>query len=264
MVGEDLHIHNRTLWAAKVARQTGKFLTDSFGKISEVTSKEDKSLATDVDLEAERRIVELIRKKYPEDNFLSEESKYPEGTSDFKWVIDPMDGTHNFVHKIRIFGVSIGLALKEEIVSGIIYMPIQKELYVAEIGKGTYLNGRRIEVSKRSLKETTMIYDSSLRDNRKLMLEVLDELAPRVFNIRMLGSTARGLSYVAEGKAEVEVEFNDKVWDFAAGLILVEEAGGRSTDFDGNRWNLDSKEYIASNGVIHDEIVEIINKVRKK
>ena len=249
----------------KMARQAGAILGDNFGKPLTIKSKGDWSLVTDIDIQAEKKIIELIRKNFPEDDILSEEDEAvgpdPGAISSgrgFRWVIDPLDGTHNYVKKIPIFGTSIALEFNQEVVLGVIYMPLAREFYFAEKGKGTYCNDEKIEVSKRPLNQATMLYDSTIRYSKKLMLESLGKIADKVFNIRMLGSTARSLSYLAEGKVDLEIEFSDKPWDFAAGLLLVEEAGGRATDLKGGKWSTRSSGYIASNGLVHDEVLSII------
>lgn len=243
--------------AAKAAKQAGRMLTGRFGKIKMIKAKGDRDLVTDIDLAAERIIKNQIIRKFPQDSILSEENSR-EQKSDFKWIIDPLDGTHNYIHNINIFGVSIALAYKDRVVVGVIYMPEEDELYVAQKKKGAYRNGKRIWVSQRRIKETTLIFDSSIRYQEDRMLKDLRKLADEVFNVRMFGSTARGLTYVAEGKADAEVEYNDKLWDFAAGLLLIEEAGGRVSDLTGRRWNIKTRGYIASNGRIHNQILKLI------
>jgi len=251
-------VEGRRKIAVKAAKEAGKILLDNFKKPIKVKSKEDKSLVTNIDLAAERKIVELIKEKYPQDNILSEENKFKISDSDFRWIIDPLDGTHNYIHQIELFGTSIALEFKNEIILGVIYLPVTKKLYVAEKNKGTYLNGRRINVSQRKLENSTMVYDSSIRYNKKPALSTLEKIADRVFNIRMLGSSVYHLSYIAEGKIDLDIEFNDKLWDFAAGLLLIEEAGGKATDFAGKKWNSKTKGYIASNGIIHRDVLKII------
>ena len=254
--------------AIKAARQAGRVLSSRFGRINKIRAKGDRDLVTDIDLAAERIIKSQIIKSFPQDSILSEENPYEQKSeftpldskhlTGFKWIIDPLDGTHNYIHNIDIFGVSIALAYKDEVVVGIIYMPQTDELYFAQKNKGAYLNGKRISVSKRKIREATLIFDSSIRYQENRMLKDLGKLVDKVFNVRMFGSTVRGLTYIAEGKAEAEVEYNDKLWDFAAGLLLVEEAGGRSTDLSGRRWNIKTRGYIASNGRIHKKVLRLV------
>ncbi len=268
-------IEKRKEIAIEAAKKAGKILADNFKKTITVRSKGDSQLVTEADLKAEDAIIGLVKKESPKDGILSEES----GTSQtgdtlpsgriknrnrvsplFRWIIDPMDGTHNFIHGIDIFGVSVAVEYKKEVVIGIIYMPLANELYVTQKDKGAYCNDKKLSVSKRNIKESTLIYDSSIRYDKEKMLAGLGKLAGAVFNVRMFGSTARHLAYIAEGKAEIDVEFNDKVWDFAAGLLLVEEAGGIATDFQGKKWSTDTKGYVASNGIVHEEIFKLLNK----
>lgn len=243
--------------AVEAAKESGRLLSLRFGHINRIKSKGDRDLVTDIDLAAERIIKTQIIKNFPQDNIVSEENPVKQ-EADFTWIIDPLDGTHNYIHNINIFGVSIALAYKNEVVVGVIYMPEDNELYLAEKKKGAYLNGRRISVSKRKIHQATLIFDSSLRYQKNKMLKGLSRLVDKVFNVRMFGSTVRSLAYVAEGKAEAEIEYNDKLWDFAAGLLLVEEAGGRVTDLKGKKWSLKTKGYIASNGKIHKQLLALI------
>lgn len=260
----NINIEARKKLAIKACKETGKILLDSFGKKLRIKSKGDRDLVTDIDERCERLIIKLIKKHYPQDGILSEESPRSPSSSGFRWIIDPIDGTHNFVHNIEIFGTSIAIEFKGRVVLGLIYMPITDELYIARKGEGAYRNGKRIAVSKRSLKEATLVYDSSMRLNKRQMLKSLGGLVDKVFNVRMFGSTVRSLTYLAEGKADIEIEFNDKVWDFAAGLLLVEEAGGKSTDFRGRQWNTNTQGYIASNAVVHEQLLRIMKRGLKK
>lgn len=253
-------ISKRKEVAIKASKEAGKVLKSNFGKVSGIKEKSDRNLVTDIDYKADEIITSTIKKYFDSDNIISEESSYNKKDSDYTWIVDPLDGTHNYIHNIDVFGVSIACAYKENGVIGVIYMPITDELYVAQEGKGAYCNGKRIRVSDKDLNQTTLIYDSSIRMKKDEMLEKLHILSDKVFNIRMFGCTVRSLSFIAEGKAEAEVEFNDQVWDYAAGLLIVEEAGGLSTDFNGNRWNINTKGYIASNKVVHEPLIKIMRK----
>ena len=280
-MGHITDIEGRKRIAIKACKGISGILMDNFGKAIRIRNKGDRDLVTDIDKKAEKKIIELINKNFPEDNILAEES-YPlpsdaaftpldsklniqrdKHLTGFRWIIDPIDGTHNFIHDIGIFGTSIALEFKKTVVTGVIYMPCTDELYIAQKGKGAYCNGKRITVSKRKLREATMVYDSGIRYNKKQMLNGLNRLVDKIFNVRMFGSTARSLTYLAEGKVDIEIEFNDKVWDFAAGLLLVEEAGGKASDFKGKSWNTDTQGYIASNGIIHKDVLKIMKNSLK-
>ncbi len=259
-----MDIERRRKIAIKACKKAGKILKDNFKKTIEIESKTNKDLVTNIDKKADETTIKLIKKTFPKDGILSEESKGLSSETGYRWVIDPMDGTHNFVHNIDIFGVSIAVEFKGEVILGVIYMPWTDEFYIAQKGKGAYCNGKKIEVSKRELNKATLVYDSSIRYNKEQMLEVLGKLTDKVFNVRMFGSSARSLTYVAEGRVDVEVEFNDKVWDFASGLLLIEEAGGKVTDFEGRPWSLDIKGYIASNKTIHQDILDTVRNSLEK
>jgi len=260
-----IELEKRKEIAIRAIKEAGDILIENFRRPFKFKEKAGKQWVSDIDLKAEERIIKVIKRDFPEDNILSEENinlTCPQtgkiSNSDFKWIIDPLDGTHNYIKGIDIFGISIAFGVKEEVLIGVIYLPLSEELYLAVKNKGAYKNGKRIFVSKRNLDQATMIYDSSIRYRKKEVLSYLNRLADKVFNIRMFGSTVRSLSYIAEGRVDLEIEFSDKAWDFASGLLLVEEAKGKVSDLKGDRWNLNTKEYIASNGVIHRDVLQII------
>ncbi len=244
----------------EAARKSGRILIENFEKINKISKKPDGTLVTNVDLEMEEEIAKVIRAKFPKDEILSEENIYPVKNSPFRWIVDPLDGTHNYIRGINTVGTSIALEFNKEIIMGIIHMPFAKELYFACKGCGSYLNDKKISVSNRKLKESTLIYDSNIiNEQTEVMLRHLKKLKNKVFIMRMFGSTARSLSYIAEGKADLEIEYTDKVWDFAAGALLIEEAGGKFTSHNGEKCNTDMKNYIASNGLIHSEVLKMLN-----
>ncbi|MDD5195165.1 MAG: inositol monophosphatase [Candidatus Omnitrophica bacterium] len=247
--------------AVNAARQAGKYLYDNFGKISKIESKGDRNLATNLDKEAEKIIVDSIKAKFPNHGILAEEGGSCGLENDYIWIIDPLDGTHNFIRGINIFGVSIGIVYKGEFVAGVIYMPVDDELYVAEKGTGAYKNNKKITVSKtRSLKECSISFDSSIRYTPQVMLKTLGDLANEVFNVRMFGSSVRVLSYIAEGKLDFAVEFHDRPWDFAGGVCIITEAGGKLTTLRGQPLTYKTIGYIASNSVTHGAVEAIINR----
>jgi myo-inositol-1(or 4)-monophosphatase len=219
---KDTHLEQRRKVGIRACKEAGRILTANFGKTIQVKSKADRDLVTNIDKRCEQAIISLLRRNFPEDDILSEETSYSPISTHFRWIIDPIDGTHNFIRNIEIFGTSLALEAAGEVVLGLIYMPVTDEFYLARKGKGAYCNGRRIFVSRKKLSEATLVYDSTIRYNRRQMLKGLGELADQAFNIRMFGSTVRSLTYLAEGKIDIEIEFNDKIWDFAAGMLLVE------------------------------------------
>ncbi|MCM8798931.1 MAG: inositol monophosphatase [Candidatus Omnitrophica bacterium] len=241
------------------AKEAGRILRENFGKVKIIKTKGNTQLVSNVDLEAERVIIETIKKYFPAHSILSEENPRL-NQSEYTWIIDPLDGTHNFVKNIPIFGTSIALAYKDEVILGVIYFPLDNRLYWTEKGKGAYLHDKRLKVSNRDLPSATCVYDSSIRYNPAEMSLVLKNLSTKVFNIRMFGSTAEHLCMLAEGRIELDIEFNDKPWDFAAGALLVKEAEGEFTDFAGNPWSLKMPNYLASNGIFHRKVLQLIQK----
>jgi myo-inositol-1(or 4)-monophosphatase len=247
--------------AIEAAKAAGAFLLDNFGKVSSIEKKGDRNFATNVDRGAEKLIIDTIKQTFPAHAILAEESGNSGRESDYIWIIDPLDGTHNFIRDIDIFGVSIGLVYKESFAAGVIYMPREGELYTAEAGGGAYKNGTKISVSSQDdLRECSISFDSSIRYSPEVMLKALDALARKVFNIRMFGSSARVLSYIAEGKLDFAVEFHDRPWDFAGGVCIIREAGGRLTTLGGQPLAYQNIGYIASNATVHDKVVEIIKR----
>lgn len=246
--------------AIDAAKEAGVFLFDNFGKIKEIERKGDRDFATNLDKEAEQLIIQRVRRDFPSHGIIAEESGKEGVDREYLWIIDPLDGTHNFIRGINIWGVSIGIVHQQQFVAGVIYMPLEDELYYGEKGNGAYKNNTKIKVSPNTnLKECSITYDSSIRYSPQIMLDVLGALAKEVFNVRMLGSSVRHLSYVAEGKIDFAVEFHDRPWDFSGGVCIIEEAGGKLTCLDGNPLTYKSIGYIASNNVIHDKVQEIVN-----
>lgn len=246
--------------AIAAAKEAGEFLLDGFGKVSQIEKKGDRNFATNLDKEAELMIIDRIKAQFPEHSILAEESGKSNQGSDYIWIIDPLDGTHNFIRNINIFGVSIGIVHKEkDFIAGVIYMPKDDELYSGEKGSGAYKNDTKISVSSFSdFKECSIAFDSSIRYSPGPMLATLGKLAHEVFNVRMFGSSVRHLSYVAEGVLDFSVEFHDYPWDFAGGVCIIEEAGGILSDLNGGPLTYKTIGYVASNGKVHERVVDIV------
>ena len=246
----------------KVAFTAGQILMDNFGSVSGVSEKADGSLVTNVDVEVDEKIVSMIRDKFPLHSILTEESPEIKGNSEYRWVIDPLDGTHNYLHGIDIFGVSICVTHLDKPIIGIVYLPAAGQLYHCEKGNGAYLDEKRIKVSNRKLKDACITHNSSFRRDRKRMFEGFGRLVDSVFNIRMLGCCVRELSNVAEGKVDADIEYNVKPWDIYGGALLIEEAGGKAADFSGRPWYLSNGPYILSNGLIHEELRKLLGDLK--
>ena len=244
--------------AMQAAREAGEYLRENHRTTLTVEAKEDRSLVTNVDREAERLIRARIEAAFPGHDIVGEERGETSRGSDWAWVIDPMDGTHNYIRGMSTYGVSIGVMRDNSFVAGVIFMPETSEMYAAERGSGAFRNDTRIGVSARSaLSACTLAFDSELRLETARKLRVLGELSPQVFNVRMFGSSARTLSHIAEGVLDGVIEFSDKLWDFAAGFVIIEEAGGRMTSFAGAELSPRDTAYVATNGLIHDPLLRI-------
>ena len=250
--------------ATEAAREAGAFLQRNFGAaIQSIERKADKSLATNLDREAERMIVDRIKRHFPRHGIIAEEcgtygsaeSSTDSPTGEYTWIIDPLDGTHNFIRGIPVFGVSIGVMRRGEFVAGVIYLPVSDEFYTAEKGSGAFKNNMPIKVSAvADLAESTVSYDTDLRTQADLKLSILKEVAAASFNLRMFGASVRTLTYLAEGKIDAAIEFNDKPWDFAGGACILQEAGGKITTFQGAPLGYENTCFIASNGFLHEPL----------
>ncbi len=254
--------------AIEAAKEAGKFLKHNLGKVGEINLKsgQERNLVTEIDKKSEEMIVGIIRKHFPNHDILAEESGSEHGKkSDFRWIIDPLDGTTNFTHGLPIFCVSIGLEHKGEIVAGVIYDPNLNELFSAEKGRGAFLNGKRLRVSqtpflKNSLMVTGFPYD--VTENPDNCIQHFVNFLMTAQAVRRMGSAAIDLAYVAAGRYDGFWEVNLNAWDMAAGVLLIREAGGKVTGFTGEEIDIYGKRVVASNGLIHDEMVGLILKAK--
>jgi myo-inositol-1(or 4)-monophosphatase len=251
--------------AVRVARKAGQVLPKRLGRTQRIDYKGAVNLVTEMDLLSEKIIVSEIRRQYPEHGFLAEEKAREQTVSPYRWIIDPLDGTTNYAHGYPIYGVSIALEKKGEIVLGVVYDPSRDELFVAQKGKGARLNGRRIRVSSipnlsRSLLATGFPYD--LRDNPVNNFDHFQNFAYRVHAVRRSGSAALDLCYVAAGRFDGFWEMKLGPWDLAAGSLMVREAGGKVSDFHGRPLGLDGRYVLASNGRVHGEMIKVLKKGR--
>jgi myo-inositol-1(or 4)-monophosphatase len=238
--------------AINAAREAGEMLKKNFGTQVKVERKADRSLVSTFDRVAERIIIGRLQEDFPSWSVIGEESGISATGSEYCWVIDPLDGTHNYLRNIPVYGVSIGLMRGEEFVAGVIYMPAEGDCYAAEQGAGAWKNGQRITVSQgATIEECSMASDSDFRSDVEQKIHFLRQFAPRLFFIRMTGSSARNLTFLAEGIIDMVIEFNDPIWDFAAGTVLIREAGGKITDHRGGEHLTDRDCYIATNGHLH-------------
>lgn len=245
--------------AIRAAKEAGKIAMKCFGRISP-RIKSDKSLVTEADVEAERKIRSILEKSFPNYSILGEEFGKKEKTSDYLWVIDPIDGTTNFSMNIPLFCISIALTYKLEPTLAVIYIPFTKELFYAIKGKGAYLNGKKIMVSNRTdIRKSFLIFCHGYdKESVRKVINFFSKVKMINEKLRQLGSAGIEFSFVASGKADAFFVPGLKPWDLAAGSLIVEEAGGKVTDLDGNRFNLYTKDILASNGKIHEKLLKLI------
>jgi len=250
-------------FAISFAREAGLFLKNRFTEKHEIVYKGEIDIVTEADRMSEEMLVSAIQKKFPHHDILAEESLGTEKGSEYRWLIDPLDGTTNYAHGFPFFCVSIALERAGEIILGVIYDPMADELYEATSEGGASLNGNPISVSdtkelSRGLLATGFPYD--IRTNPYNNINYFNEMALKTQAIRRAGSAALDLAYVAAGRFDGFWEIQLNPWDTAAGWLLVTEAGGCVTDFDGSNYSFHSRGILASNGKIHDAMKDVIEK----
>lgn len=232
-----------------------------------VSNKEGiNNLVTEADHAAETAIMDTIKECFPDHFILSEEAGELKMDSPYKWIIDPIDGTVNYAHGIPICCVSIGLEHHGKMILGAVYNPLFNEFYLAEKGKGATLNGDRIYVSgKKTVMDSCLVtgFPYTYLDMPNGPLDVFERFIRKGVPVRRLGSAAMDLCWVAAGRFDGFFEHKLQAWDSAAGFLMVEEAGGKVTDFEGTYYSLYQPQILATNGKIHDEMVEWINKSEK-
>jgi myo-inositol-1(or 4)-monophosphatase len=250
-------------FAIQTARDAGRVLAEKFGRALEVSNKGDIDLVTEADVAAERLIVERIRSYHPRHAILAEESgatARDDQPSAYKWIVDPLDGTTNYAHGYPCFCVSIALEQAGEIILGVIYDPTRDELFAAERGEGATLNGRRIRVSdvedlNSALVCTGFPYDVRERGD---FARHFHNFIMHSQGVRRDGSAALDLAYVAAGRFDGFWEEGLRAWDVAAGKILVEEAGGRVSRYDGSHFSVYQAPILASNDLVHDAMMRVL------
>lgn len=250
-------------FAIETARRAGALLKENIGKVGRIEFKGAVDIVTEVDRKSEELIMAAIGKTFPGHGILTEESPEVKQDSPYKWIIDPLDGTTNYSHGFPFFCVSIGFEEAGEVTFGAVYDPMLDELYTAEKGIGAALNGKKITVSAindlgRGLLATGFPYD--LRASRDNNLDFFSEFSLKAQAIRRAGSAALDLCYIASGRFDGYWEMKLRPWDVAAGALIVGEAGGRVTDFSGGPFSIYGKECLASNGLIHEDMIRILSK----
>jgi len=250
--------------AITAAKEAGRIQTLHYGQAHSVEYKGKFNPVTEVDRLCEQAIQKTIHHAFPDHDILTEESPFKEKGSLWRWIIDPLDGTINYCRGFPFFSVSIGLEKDGEVILGVVYNPVLDELFVAQKGEGAFLNGKRISVSqtsqlKKSFLATGFPYD--VQERPEYYLRYFHQFIRQTFAIRRPGSAAIDLCYVAAGRFDGFWELKLHPWDMAAGVLLITEAGGKVTDFKGQPFSVYSQEILASNGPIHQEMLQVIDEV---
>jgi len=220
-------------------------------------------LVTEVDKKSETKIIEVIHSHFPDHNVLSEEAGDLNLRSDYVWIVDPIDGTVNYAHALPIFCVSIALEIKKEVVLGLVYNPVSGEKFFSEKGKGATLNGKKIHVSdKEQLRDAILVtgFPYGAKDNPGHCIDHFVNFLKCGLPIRRLGSAALDMCYVACGRFDGFWEVSLNPWDVAAGYLILNESGGKMTDFNGGKYSVYNKQILATNGKIHKEMINVLKK----
>ena len=255
-------ISGKNAWdvAREISLSAGEILLDWWPKAKEVSDKGQNDIVTNVDRECEEHIREILASQFPEHGIFGEEEKGDDPTTGWTWIIDPIDGTQNYAWGIPCFSIVIALAKDGEVVAGVNFDPINSEMFHAARGKGAFLNDKKIQVSEISnFEDVIMVTDPAYGPvaGTTDTLQMLRKIWPSLKTARMIGSSALSISYVAAGRMDIFVHHRLQPYDQAAGLILMEEAGGLITDREGNRAQLYSDGLIASSSIIHQQFMEI-------
>lgn len=258
MTNDDLSARGLDL-AIRAAREGGAILCQGLGRARQVTHKGFRDVVTELDLASQKVILEMIRESFPNHGILAEEGSGEPNLSGPVWIVDPLDGTTNFVHGLPLYSVSICLALDGRPLAGVVFDPERDELFSARAGQGAWLNGEPMAVSDVSGLDQALVVTGFAYDLEKHLeedLQMLRKMLLATQGMRRLGSAALDLAYVACGRMEGFWEQGLKSWDMAAGVLLVEEAGGRVTDLGGGEFDLLSGRILASNSKVHGRMAE--------
>ncbi|MFZ5997691.1 MAG: inositol monophosphatase family protein [Nitrospirota bacterium] len=252
--------------AITAARLAGDVILSNLGKVTkdDIGIKQASDFVTYVDKESEALIIRTIKERFPDHHFLAEESLHEAETADYRWIIDPLDGTTNFIHQFPVFAVSIALEYKREIITGVVFEPIRNDMYTAERGKGAFLNGHPLRVSGITDPNNSLITTGFPFKNKDIIdkyLELFKKVLFKVSDLRRAGAAALDLAYLAAGRCEAFFEIGLSTWDIAAGSLLIEEAGGIVTDFGGGGDYLSTGNIVAGNPAIHPLIINEVREV---
>ena len=245
-----------------LAREAGSLLLTFFGKVA-IEYKGDVDLVTQADRSSEKLIVERIRKQWPKHDLIAEEGSRKETGSDYRWYVDPLDGTTNFAHRYPVFCVSLALEYKKERIAGVVYDPTRDEMFAAEKGSGSRLNGAPIQVSQTTRLAESLVATGfpSHKRHKNPNINFYHQITLRSHGVRRAGSAALDLCYVGCGRFDGFWEFNLSPWDTAAGVTIVEQAGGKVTNYSGAPFAIESREVLATNNLIHEEMMREFQEI---
>ncbi|MSQ31729.1 MAG: inositol monophosphatase [Dehalococcoidia bacterium] len=243
--------------ATTAALKAGQVLTEKFSIVKTFQSKGRGNVVSEADFAADKVLKQLFIDQYPDFGILSEESEAVKGTTEYQWIIDPLDGSRNYVSGVPHFAVNIALVRGKEILLGLTYDPSRKEIFTSVKGNGTYLNGKQVWVGKAaSLRDSVVGLDMGYNDARgKEALRLLIDLWPGMQSIRIMGSAALGMAYVASGRLDVYFHHNLYPWDVAPGILMIQEAGGVITDRNGNPMTFEIGNLISANKAVHNDFL---------
>ncbi len=247
--------------AIEAARRAGLVIIEHYPEVRTVKVKGFRDLVTDADMAAEEVILDLIQAHFPDHAVVSEEAGEGEISSDYTWIVDPLDGTTNYVHRHPAFAVSIGLVKSGDPLIGVIHEPLRDQTFVAQKGRGARLNNALIHVSRMASLDNAMVgldWGHSHKERRQI-LSCLQRIAPNCGTLRVLGSAALAMAYVAAGWLDAYFSLGLKPWDAAAGTLMVIEAGGRCSTLEGDPYHVDLPGCLVTNSLIHDELMTMLH-----
>ncbi len=246
-----------------IAREAGELLMGYFARRVPIEYKGDADLVTEADRACEALIIDRLQARFPRHDVMGEEGARRETGSDYKWYVDPLDGTTNFAHGFPVFCISMGLEHKGQLIAGVVYDPARGEMFSAEKGSGAYLNQRRMHVSKTADLAESLLATGfpSHKRHKNPNIHFYHQITLRTHGVRRAGSAALDLACVASGRFDGFWEFNLNPWDLAAGVLLVEEAGGQVTGFFGQPFRLEDRDVVATNGLIHADLLREFKEI---
>ena len=248
--------------AVAAAREAGEILRGCFHEQTQVTFKSRANIVTDVDLRADRCLKSVLQAEYPDHSILSEETELLGGNSTYTWILDPLDGTNNYSFGIPFFSIVIALTHENDAVLGIVYDPLRDELFSAVKGRGCFLNNKPVHVTKKTGVQDSLIgLDLGYVDeNGKRLLDFISELWPNMYAFRLMGSAALGMAYAACGRLDLYFHILLYPWELAGGQLLVREAGGVVTDWEGRPPGIGENSVIASSSEVHADFLRILRQ----